>query len=227
MAFDHVISRSAKKKRSQTESTPTRLPANLYRIIYYDCPPLQKKAHLPISQQSIDFAKSEVSRWRLEFFKELKKKRKVALRLGVLSDNAMWNIRPVVRKMLLNGTKTWDQLTDDDFAYDVAQKRVDMKIGLDITTMTLKKQVHQIILVAGDSDFVPAAKLARREGVDFVLDPMWSTISPDLHEHIDGLRSTIPRPNSVGQSNDSTSEAIQLPVTELALSDHKSNGTAE
>ena len=27
-----------------------------------------------------------------------------------------------------------------------------------------------------------------------VLDPMWATIRPDLHEHIDGLRSVLQRP---------------------------------
>ncbi|EZP42896.1 hypothetical protein BW38_03759 [Stenotrophomonas sp. RIT309] len=48
--------------------------------------------------------------------------------------------------------------------------------------------------MAGDADFVPAAKLARREGVDFVLDPMWSSIPKGLMEHIDGVRSTCPRP---------------------------------
>jgi uncharacterized LabA/DUF88 family protein len=60
--------------------------------------------------------------------------------------------------------------------------------------MAFKKQVDQIILVAGDSDFVPAAKLARREGIDFILDPMWQYIRDDLHEHIDGLRSVVRRP---------------------------------
>jgi len=48
--------------------------------------------------------------------------------------------------------------------------------------------------LSGDSDFVPAAKLARREGVDFVLDPMWQNIDDDLFEHIDGLSSTCERP---------------------------------
>jgi len=47
-----------------------------------------------------------------------------------------------------------------------------MKIGLDISSLAYKKSVDQIILIAGDSDFVPAAKLAQREGIDFVLDPM-------------------------------------------------------
>ena len=39
-----------------------------------------------------------------------------------------------------------------------------------------------------------AAKLARRERVDFVLDPMWLSIHPSRNEHIDGLRSTCPDP---------------------------------
>ncbi len=52
----------------------------------------------------------------------------------------------------------------------------------------------QIILIAGDADFIPAAKLARHEGIDFILDPMWHGIAPDLHEHIDGLQSVCPRP---------------------------------
>jgi len=54
--------------------------------------------------------------------------------------------------------------------------------------------VKKIILVSGDSDFVPAAKLARREGIDFVLDPMWKHIEPQLWEHIDDLKSTCKRP---------------------------------
>ena len=64
-----------------------------------------------------------------------------------------------------------------------------MRVGVDIASLAYKKQVDQIILIAGDSDFVPAAKLARREGVDFILDPMWADIKPDLFEHIDGLKS--------------------------------------
>ncbi len=64
-----------------------------------------------------------------------------------------------------------------------------MRIGLDIASLAYKKQIDQIILIAGDSDFVPAAKLARREGIDFILDPMWAIIKENLFEHIDGLMS--------------------------------------
>lgn len=50
------------------------------------------------------------------------------------------------------------------------------------------------MLVAGDSDFVPAAKLARREGMEFILDPLWQNVNDDLFEHIDALQSGLNRP---------------------------------
>ena len=74
------------------------------------------------------------------------------------------------------------------------QKGVDMRIGTDIASITLKRQAQTIILVSGDSDFVTASKLARREGVKIVLDPLWRQINDDLLEHIDVLRSGYPRP---------------------------------
>lgn len=97
-------------------------------------------------------------------------------------------------KSIIKKTITIDALNEEDIHYDVRQKGVDMKIGLDIASLAYKHLVDQIILIAGDSDFVPAAKLARREGIDFILDPMWNPIHPDLHEHIDGLWSTCPKP---------------------------------
>lgn len=82
-----------------------------------------------------------------------------------------------------------DDLTDYDFKPDLRQKAVDMRIGIDIASLTLKKQANVIVLVTGDADFVPAAKLARREGASVILDPLGANIGPDLHEHIDELRS--------------------------------------
>ena len=86
-------------------------------------------------------------------------------------------------------------LQETDFTLDIRQKGVDMKIRLDIASMSYKKQVDKIVLISGDSDFVPAAKLARREGVDFVLDPMRSTIKSNLQEHVDGVVSCFPEHN--------------------------------
>ena len=75
---------------------------------------------------------------------------------------------------------------------DVKQKGVDMRIGVDISSLAFKNQVDRIILIAGDSDFVPASKQARREGIDFILDPMRAPIKDDLFEHIDGMRTKAP-----------------------------------
>ena len=115
--------------------------------------------------------------------------RKFALRLGVLSQQVNYNLRPDVTKDLCLGRRTLDSLAESDFTFNAQQKGVDMKIGIDIASLTYKHQVDQIILISGDSDFVPAAKLARREGIDFILDPMWANIRDELVEHIDGLKS--------------------------------------
>lgn len=111
------------------------------------------------------------------------------MRLGELSEQMYYNLRPDVTKKLLTGKLKLEELTENDFIFVTQRKGVDMRIGVDIASMAYKKQVDQIILIAGDSDFVPAAKLARREGIDFVLDPMWANIKENLFEHIDGLRS--------------------------------------
>lgn len=167
---------------------------DLYRIFYYDCFPYSKKQHNPVSGKSIDFSKTDQYKFRISFFEELKKKRKIALRLGVIQDHKRWIINPSKVKDLLKKNISVDDLVERDVTFDLSQKRVDIKIGLDIASITLKKQVDQIILISGDSDFVPAAKLARREGIDFILDPMWNPIKPHLFEHIDGLTSKIQKP---------------------------------
>ncbi len=167
---------------------------DLYRIFYYDCHPLAKKAHHPLTGKAIDFAKTSTFCFRSQLHDELRKLRKVALRFGRLGDFGGWRIRPTPLKRLLRGEITVEDLAESDVYYSARQKGVDMRIGLDIASLAFKRQVDQIVLFAGDSDFVPAAKLARREGIDFILDPMWRAVSSDLHEHIDGLRSTCPRP---------------------------------
>lgn len=166
--------------------------SDLYRIFYYDCPPMDKKLYHPFIKQQIDFKKSEQYVWMTEFLTELKSKRKVAIRLGKLADEqAHYNINPDIVKKLCNKSKTFDELTENDFKLQLSQKGVDMKIGIDIASMAYKKQVDRIILISGDSDFVPASKLARREGIDFILDSMRAKIKPDLHEHIDGMRTFV------------------------------------
>lgn len=192
----------------------------LYRIFFYDCPPLGKKVHNPITGKAVDFSVSPTAVWRLALHDELRRLRKVALRLGYLNERiGHWTVRPDKLKLLLAGKIASKDLSETDVLYSVTQKGVDMRIGLDIASLTFKKLVDQIILVSGDSDFVPAAKLARREGIDFILDPVWASIRPDLHEHIDGLRTVFSRPAST------TSGQLGQPSVSGPDSDHKSDGS--
>ena len=162
----------------------------LYRIFYYDCLPFEKKIHNPISNRCIDFAKTEEATCRNIIIDQMKKKRKVALRLGTLKESKQWIFHGNIIDKLLKKEISIDELQENDIFYELRQKGIDMKIGVDIASLSLKHLVDKIVLIAGDSDFVPAAKLARREGIDFVLDAMHSThIESSLYEHIDGLES--------------------------------------
>lgn len=164
----------------------------LYRIFYYDCPPIEKVVFDPITKRSVNLGKTPEYSWAMDFFSELKHQRKFALRMGKLNDSQLYyNLKYETTKRLLDHRIAVDDITMSDMELHLEQKGVDMRIGIDIASLAFKKQVNQIILIAGDSDFVPAAKQARREGIDFILDPMNVKIKSDLFEHIDGIRSYV------------------------------------
>ncbi|UTC78464.1 NYN domain-containing protein [Treponema sp. OMZ 799] len=178
-----IIDKNGKKKRRYQWN-------ELYRIFYYDCPPISKALYHPLTKKNIDFSKTDTNKWMVEFIEQLIHQRKVALRMGTLADStAYYGLKNNTVKKLFSERLSISDITENDFDLVLRQKGVDMKIGIDIATLAYKKLTDQIILITGDSDFVPAAKLARREGIDFIVDPMGHKILPDLMEHIDGLQS--------------------------------------
>lgn len=229
LCFNHVMSlKGGSGKRWQQY---------MYRAFFYDAHPYDGKAHHPVDNKSIDFAKSDVAHERQALFQQLRKERKLALRLGKVNRDSDWTISPRLTKtalktrqqlaplqalqpllqaggapanpinlpltpeqaqQLLQAFNFWQGLQGGDVALGLRQKGVDMRIAIDIASLTLKKQVSTIVLVAGDSDFVPAAKLARREGMEFILDPLWQSVNDDLFEHIDALQSGLKRPATEG-----------------------------
>ncbi len=212
--------------KTLTGSNDSRWHRHVYRIFYYDAVPYTGKAHHPIDNHPIDFAKSDLAQQRYELFDLLRKQRKVALRLGKVNREHDWALNPALTKKLLRSRQwvsaleaidpmhdeqivnlqltaeqarellalreLWADLDGGAVRLGLRQKGVDMRIG--IASLALKRQVDTIILVAGDSDFVPAAKMARREGMEFILDPLWQQVNPDLFEHIDGLQSGLKKP---------------------------------
>lgn len=115
---------------------------DLYRFFYYDCAPSQKRIYHPFLKQQIDLGKTDLFEWTTIFLNELKKKRKFAIRLGKLAEEqAHYTIRPEVVKKLCNGKLNFTDLQEKDFCLEIDQKGVDMKIGLDIASMSYKQQV--------------------------------------------------------------------------------------
>lgn len=184
--------------RIHKEPTPQSM---LYRIFYYDAYPYDGTTELPISRNRLDYSKTPEAEFRNELFEILRRKRKFALRLGKVYRESKWRLTEDASKNIRNGTLLPKNLTDQNFQFGLRQKGVDMRMGVDITSVTLKKQADIIILLSGDSDFVPAAKQARRDGIELILDPMWRNVSADLYEHIDGLHSGLWKKRNKDEDN--------------------------
>ncbi len=98
-------------------------PRQLYRVFYYDCEPIgHRSVYHPLTKKNVDLDKSDTYSWTLTFLQELRKRRKFALRLGELSSQACYNLRPEVTRKLLAGSRTLDDLTEDDFMFVAQQK---------------------------------------------------------------------------------------------------------
>lgn len=224
MCRSHILHLTGEKEKGDSDNWYR----HIYRIFYYDAAPYEGKSHHPIHNRVIDFSSSDVAKFRRELFDHLKKQRKMALRLGKVVCEGDWTL-PNHRMKKLLATQAWFaslDLSAPDGASSLApyqiqegkrlqnlwkdvrpnevrlalrQKGVDMRIGLDIASIALKKQSETIILVSGDSDFVPAAKLARREGMEIILDPLWQKVHDDLFEHIDGMHTAL-RKHKIGDN---------------------------
>lgn len=167
---------------------------HLHRVYYYDSVPLESSHDKPLNGGKIEFANQDVATRSRQLFEQLCRLPFVALRLGELSFNG-WAVRG---KLLNKANGDSVQVTHEDLKPHITQKGVDMRIGMDIAALTLKKQVQVIVLVTGDSDFVPAMKFARREGTQLFLAPMRHRIRPSLFEHSDLILDFAP-PVPVGQ----------------------------
>lgn len=157
----------------------------LFRIYCYHCHPYDGKEVHPYTRTTIDFGASSSFRTMSRLMKDLAVLDNIALRSGDLSFDG-WLIRDIAVDQIL---KTGRPLVGTDFQPDLKQKHVDMKIGLDIAWLASKRIVERIVLVTADSDFVPAMKFARREGVQVVLVTLGhALVKRELKVHADELR---------------------------------------
>ncbi len=111
------------------------------RTCVYDCPPYQSD---PPSEKDIAL-KSGFDKFKFT----LNRLPRFDFRLGRLQKK-MFEGKPILKK---DGTP------------EFSQKSVDMLMGVDIARMSWGKQIDQAIIVAGDSDFVPAVMTAKDAGI--------------------------------------------------------------
>lgn len=171
----------------------------LYRVYIYDCEPLNKNVPMPPiekTNKTKNLSKTATYNFRSDLLDYLRKQPYFAIRLGEIDENSFqWKFKDYNKfKQILRKEIDIDELTNEDFVLDIKQKGVDMKIGLDVATLANKHQVEKIILITADSDFIPAVKHARKEGVIVQLDSMRipeTQIKKGLLEHIDILSSVF------------------------------------
>lgn len=146
---------------------------------------------MPLQGGLVEFGRSPVASESKALFDELKRLPFFSLRMGETALNG-WQVDP---KALEAATTEALTVTAAQIKPRITQKGVDMRIGMDIAALTLKQHVQCIVLVSGDSDFVPAMKFARREGVQVFLCALGRRVRPAMLEHSD-LVLEVDRPRS-------------------------------
>lgn len=160
----------------------------LVRIFFYHAEPFDGIVKLPVSDDEFDFKTTDEYSNKKDFLKKLSLKDYVAIRRGK-TVFTKWDLKDnVIDKFKENPTYT---VTDDDYSPNIQQKGVDIKIGLDVAWISEHNEINKLMLITADSDFVPAMKFARREGVQIIVGqykPYSAFLSHDFREHTDVTR---------------------------------------
>jgi len=168
---------------ARMRAMPALQDLRLHRIYYYDSVPLESSHQKPLNGGVMAFGNSPIAARSRQLFEQLAQQPFMALRLGDLAFQG-WEVSAKKLDKSQGGSV---EISADDLRPQISQKGVDMRIGMDIAALTLKKQVQVIVLVSGDSDFIPAMKFARREGVHLYLAPLGQRVKPAMLEHSDLL----------------------------------------
>jgi uncharacterized LabA/DUF88 family protein len=167
---------------NELSAHPALSMGTLHRIYWYDAPPLESSTQRPLRGGRVNFATTPQAQSSRALFSALETVPHMSVRRGDLVFRG-WRVRQ--GKLLQQEVAV--SISASDLVPDVQQKGVDMRIGLDIASLTMKRHAKTIVLVAGDSDFVPAMKFARREGAKLYLVTLGHTVRASMLEHSDLL----------------------------------------
>ena len=137
---------------------------HLYRVFFYDAQPYDGKAHHPISNRQIEFAKSDLAKARQALFDQLRKERKLALRLGKVNRDHDWMLSPRLTKTAL---KTREQLAPLQGLAQQLQQAADSSEPVQLQLST--EQAQQLLAARDFWENLQAGDVAlglRQKGVD-------------------------------------------------------------
>lgn len=154
----------------------------LHRVYFYDSKPLEGSATNPLDDTSVDLGSSETSSRNRSLQAHVSRLPFFSMRYGELYIEG-WGLKK--RFLKKHAGKNPVEVGANDIRPVIKQKGVDMRIGLDIASLTLKKHAQVIVLATGDSDFIPAMKFARREGAQLILIVQGKGVREGLREHAD------------------------------------------
>jgi hypothetical protein len=134
----------------------------------------------PLNGGTVNFGTTSLAKESRNLLQQLSVMPHISVRRGDLVFRG-WR----VRRGKLSERASSVSITAHDLEPHIQQKGVDMRIGLDIASLTMKQHAQIIVLIAGDSDFVPAMKFARREGAQIYLVTLGHSIRQEMKEHAD------------------------------------------
>jgi uncharacterized LabA/DUF88 family protein len=145
------------------------------RTYFYDCLPFQ--SGVPTDEEK------EIYRKKQSYFHALGLLPRFEVRQGRLARRSI-NFKEVERP---DGSTFYLACSDADPAYDsknvvvkFEQKGIDTLVGIDVTGLSVRRSITTVILVAGDSDFIPSIRVAKDEGMLIRLAYHDSAIHKDL-----------------------------------------------
>lgn len=154
----------------------------LFRAYYYDAPPLSGSATNPVDGSSVNFSGTPAEKRNRALIDSLELEPDFAVRRGHLIRTG-WKLGRIALSKIRKGPAK--PIEARDLVPDISQKGVDIRIGLDIASLALKRVADHVVLVTGDSDFVPAMKMARKEGMKVYLKTMGHGVRRELKAHAD------------------------------------------
>ncbi len=157
----------------------------LFRLYYYDCPPFEDTTKNPISNITVNHARSPKCRAIKIFQEELAQKEHVAFRKGDLRCFG-WKLSDIALQSIERGTHP-GTINPADLIPNFQQKGLDMRIGLDIAVLSTKRIVEKIAIITADTDFIPAMKYARKEGTIIAVVDIGSNLRSDMKHHADEI----------------------------------------